>query len=153
MPYTHFFAALLVAYSPTPGEVHDKVLAVEVNHLCSDLGEPYMAQLIAWGVSPTGELTVVDWAPLTHTTVEYDRHLGTGYWRVRFVDHWFTYRAVDAAALHESWTSLDPETADRVVTPQSERRRFSKPWWRAQLWGGLRSEAEGQEPRVVDRIR
>lgn len=118
-------AAVLLWLAPAPQVVEDRCCLIEINHVVSgDTGEESFVQLIAWEFSPfESRFHVQDWRFLKRN--EHAARSGA-MWRVTFQDSSDVWRTVTAPAYRETFTTYDPETAERDVLPSCKRRGFSK---------------------------
>ena len=103
----------------------DPVDCIEINHVVGADGEESLCQLIFWSLGPNGHLEIVAWR--IHQNSSHDPRLDyrIGRYVVRMLDRGVT-RVITGKAFIETWTSFDPELADRHDHPQAGRLGLSR---------------------------
>jgi hypothetical protein len=118
-------------------DVRDHVERVEINHLFSDQCKLVLTQVIAWRLNEDGEYEVRQWwmvtagsKPITYRDFRRRRRV------LLLPDNKTMYkcrRRLEADSVFESWTTDDPELANREVTPDKLRQRLTPTGWRARV--------------------
>lgn len=123
---TTSFAVWLTSFTFNPAMAHpvDDVDLAEINHVLED-GRLTVEQIIFYDWCPTlGRFQVRDWRMLND-----ESQIPLRNWRDRnFVSVWRDFkergalRMVRAKIVLETWTSFDPELAERQFLPHAQRR-------------------------------
>lgn len=118
------FCALL-GVVPTDPALSDQVDLVEVNHVYDHMGRPVLDQVIFYQWSHVdARYQVIAWRLLRSPGQMPQRD-----WRNRvYVSRWFDaekLRKVIAGQRRETWTTYDPEMAERAIYPIEYRRELA----------------------------
>ena len=142
-------AAAILAVVPGDSILRERVDLIEFNavyHVTDIEGEPPrlchdLSQIIFWRCQQTDKqpgLRACDFC-LFQTTITKSGEIVPDFPRVirnrgRCVITWCdkgTWREVSAPACLWTFTTYDPETADRVILPQDQRNTLRRPRWKA----------------------
>lgn len=121
-------AALLVLSVLLPGDrvLSDRVSVIEINHVqCLWTGKETLCQVIYWRWWTDDQHHVAEWRTLASCPHARFRRDGRGWVETR--DDGPVRREIRADSLRETWTTHDPEVADRELLPPGNRlplRRF-----------------------------
>lgn len=124
---------LTLTACPLERSLIDYVDVIELNHVHSETGHPYLHQWIFWHWNHAQRrYEVVAWR-----RVGYEHY----YWRgktLRFIDGVIegkVEREIRAVSFRETWTFDDPEVADRQVLEIENRRGLMKSPRRLTIFG------------------
>lgn len=120
-----FLVCALLGLVPTDPAILDRVDLVEVNHVLDSSGRPVLDQMIFYQWSRVdSRYQVIAWR-LLRSPGQIPRRD----WNQRvYVSHWFdakTLRKVVAGQCRETWTTHDPEMAERAIYPIQYRRELT----------------------------
>lgn len=124
------FVCVWLGAVPTDPALLDRVDLIEVNHVYDQSGRPVLDQVIFYRWSHAdARYQVVAWRLLRSPGQVPQRD-----WRKRvYVSQWFDaalLRKVIAGQRRETWTTYDPEMAERAIYPIEYRRELAtKPAW------------------------
>lgn len=121
---------LLLVYAclglvPSDPAILDQVDLIEVNHVYDSSGRPILDQVIFYQWSRAdARYQVIAWRLLRSPGQVPQRD-----WNRRaYVAHWFDadlLRKVVAGQCRETWTTYDPEMAERAIYPMEYRRELA----------------------------
>lgn len=121
---------VLLGILPTDPALLDQLDLVEVNHVHDQAGSPVLDQVIFYQWSHVdARYQVIAWR-LLRSSDQIPQHD----WRKRrYVSRWFDadlLRKVIAGQRRETWTTYDPEMAERAIYPVEYRRELATrvPW-------------------------
>jgi len=125
----------LLGFMPTDPALLDQVDLVEVNHVSDTSGRPVLDQVIYYRWSHAdARYQVVAWRLLRspQQVPQHDWNQGM------YVSRWFDadlLRKVIAGQRRETWTTYDPEMAERTIYPIEFRSDLTARW----AWDARRS--------------
>ena len=116
---------VLLAMVPVDPALQDRVDLVEVNHVYNKSGRPILDQVIFYQWSHVdARYQVIAWRLLRRPGQIPQRD-----WKRKvYVSRWFDegiLRNVTAEQYRETWTSYDPEMAERAIYPIEYRRQLA----------------------------
>jgi hypothetical protein len=118
-------AALLMALLAEPPIVFERCDLIELNVVyCGETGRESFRQLIFWEeIWPDARLHVREWR-IVRNPSQYPLKNGVEWRAVVVEDEKIT--VIRAPTYRETWTTFDPELAERDVLPDNRRKKLRK---------------------------